>query len=459
MKIAFIHPDLGIGGAERLVVDAAMGLQDLKNDITIYTSHCDKSHCFEEVSSDQLKVTVYGDFLPTQIMGKFHILFAILRQLVLVVMLIFTGEAYEYDYFVIDQLSFCIPILCIFTKGKILFYCHFPDQLLSIPSGIIKKLYRIPFNAVEEYTTGLSDKLIVNSNFTKSIFHKTFTSIKTVPDVIYPCVDIDQGIIETKEDEDADKEVKEFMKGNEFFISINRFERKKNIELAIKSYGKFKAFLEANGEPVPKLVVAGGFDSRVPENVQYLQELETLADSLSLKHFTIRSKLIIMPPTADILFLPSIKSLIKKALIKQSNLLFYTPSNEHFGIVPVESMLFKTPVIAPNNGGPLESISNYTTNKSMATGFNVNPTEEDWFQTLKQFHSLSDKEKATLGENGFKLVLKKFSRQQMAQEFWNNLQQASYSDKGIIVSILRKVSWLTVLGFSIILVGLVWQFK
>ena len=36
-KIAFIHPDLGIGG-ERLVVDAAVGLQDFGHDIIIYTS-------------------------------------------------------------------------------------------------------------------------------------------------------------------------------------------------------------------------------------------------------------------------------------------------------------------------------------------------------------------------------------------------------------------------------------
>ena len=27
VKVAFLHPDLGIGGAERLVVDAAVALQ------------------------------------------------------------------------------------------------------------------------------------------------------------------------------------------------------------------------------------------------------------------------------------------------------------------------------------------------------------------------------------------------------------------------------------------------
>lgn len=47
-RIVFIHPDLGIGGAERLVVDAAVGLQGLGYSTTFLTSHCDKTHCFDE---------------------------------------------------------------------------------------------------------------------------------------------------------------------------------------------------------------------------------------------------------------------------------------------------------------------------------------------------------------------------------------------------------------------------
>ena len=46
--IVFFHPDLGIGGAERLIIDAAVGLQELGHRVTIYTSHCDPGHCFEE---------------------------------------------------------------------------------------------------------------------------------------------------------------------------------------------------------------------------------------------------------------------------------------------------------------------------------------------------------------------------------------------------------------------------
>lgn len=46
--IIFIHPDLGIGGAERLVIDAALGLKSLGHTVVIFTSHCDPTHCFDE---------------------------------------------------------------------------------------------------------------------------------------------------------------------------------------------------------------------------------------------------------------------------------------------------------------------------------------------------------------------------------------------------------------------------
>jgi hypothetical protein len=36
------------GGAERLVVDAALGLKDLGHSVEIFTSHHDVSRCFDE---------------------------------------------------------------------------------------------------------------------------------------------------------------------------------------------------------------------------------------------------------------------------------------------------------------------------------------------------------------------------------------------------------------------------
>ena len=47
MKITFLHPDLGIGGAERLVVDAAVALCGKGHRVTVMTGHHDRQHCFD----------------------------------------------------------------------------------------------------------------------------------------------------------------------------------------------------------------------------------------------------------------------------------------------------------------------------------------------------------------------------------------------------------------------------
>ena len=54
MKVAIVHPDLGIGGAERLIVDAAVALKERNHEIIIYTSHHDPNHCFPETKSNIL---------------------------------------------------------------------------------------------------------------------------------------------------------------------------------------------------------------------------------------------------------------------------------------------------------------------------------------------------------------------------------------------------------------------
>ena len=55
--------------------------------------------------------------------------------------------------------------LSCFSK-KIVFYCHFPDQLLTERSTTLKALYRVPIDWLEEKTTAMADKILVNSHFT-----------------------------------------------------------------------------------------------------------------------------------------------------------------------------------------------------------------------------------------------------------------------------------------------------
>ena len=60
VRVVFVHPDLGIGGAERAVVDAALALKSRGHSVTFLTAHHDSSHCFQETRDGTLKASVYS---------------------------------------------------------------------------------------------------------------------------------------------------------------------------------------------------------------------------------------------------------------------------------------------------------------------------------------------------------------------------------------------------------------
>ena len=67
--VAIIHPDLGIGGAEQLIINLALALQSKGYYVKVYTPHFDPNHCFAE-ARDKLKVEVHGNVFPRTIFGR-----------------------------------------------------------------------------------------------------------------------------------------------------------------------------------------------------------------------------------------------------------------------------------------------------------------------------------------------------------------------------------------------------
>ncbi|KAF2164774.1 glycosyltransferase family 4 protein [Zasmidium cellare ATCC 36951] len=421
LNIVFVHPDLGIGGAERLVIDAAVGLQALGHRVTILTSYRNKEHCFEEARDGTLDVRVRGDALfPASIGGRLSILFSILRQLSLVASTgLASGELRELDpdVFIVDQLSACIPFFrLLYPKAKVLFYGHYPDRLLVKEEDgyrkYLKRLYRIPFDALEGWSTGCSDGIVVNSKYTRSIFRQTFPSMRTRDlKVIYPCVD-------TNETKNGFKDAA-MWPDKKILLSINRFEGKKNLDLAIKAY----ANLSTDERTRARLVVAGGFDPRNHENNITHKHLQDLSESLSLRHATFRSKDTALTDLSndniDLLFLLSIPHDLKQRLLHSAGLLIYTPRNEHFGIVPLEAMLAGVPVLATNTGGPLETIYDGR------TGWLRSPEKvEQWTDVMRKPLIPSSAETLRgMGQKGRERVLAEFSQTKMSRSFDQEVQR------------------------------------
>jgi len=247
-----------------------------------------------------------------------------------------------------------VPLLrIVYSDARILFYCHFPDQLLVQKDGgllgLVKNLYRIPFNWLESWSTSCGDMIVVNSRFTGGMVKTVFPSMKKrTLKIVYPCVDT------TIAEKSQDRYRQSIWPNKKVLLSINRFERKKDVALAIKAF----AGLDAVEKQGVRLVIAGGYDMRIEENVSYHEDLKTLASSLDLSHATFQNFDKTTPVTEEIsiLFLLSVSETLKQSLLDSAMLLIYTPQNEHFGIVPLEAMLNGVPVLAANQGGPLETV-------------------------------------------------------------------------------------------------------
>lgn len=183
------------GGAERLVVDAAVALQQRGHDVELFTSWHDDRRSFPETRDGQragsfssplpagvsadilspspgrpgtLKVHVLGNSIfPRSVLGRFTIVCAMLRQLHLAWSFLAATWLYHlasasflsswlalfllpadapfsssrdwsprrqlepFDVIVVDQLSTVIPVLRWYGLNRVVFYCHFPDLLLA----------------------------------------------------------------------------------------------------------------------------------------------------------------------------------------------------------------------------------------------------------------------------------------------------------------------------------------
>jgi len=305
-----------------------------------------------------------------------------------------------------DQISVCLPLLRL-SSSKTVFYCHFPDMLLTQRKSLLKRLYRAPIDWVEEWTTGMAHSVLVNSNFTKRTFADTFKSLQITPGVLYPSLIFDaldkvDPMVDIDRLVPAEPEI--------VFLSINRFERKKNLKLAVEALATLKSTLDDAPELWSKvhLVIAGGYDKQLPENVEHHQELVDYVEEHGLVN--------------NITFLRSFTDGEKVALLKRCTCLVYTPSNEHFGIVPLEAMYSNRCVIAVNSGGPLETIKADPVGSECRvkdqTGFLCDPIPAEFASAMEAF--VRQPNLATsFGAQGHARVTKLFSFEAFAKQLEN----------------------------------------
>jgi alpha-1,3/alpha-1,6-mannosyltransferase len=294
-----------------------------------------------------LDVRVHGDWLPTSILGKFAVFCAWLRMFYCtLILLMFERSA---NVFFIDQVSIPVPFLKWFgpKKARVVFYCHFPDKLLSRPGNVLKSFYRLPFDYCEEVTTLAAHCVLVNSKFTLNTVRRTWPSVSALsrahqPRVLYPGIHIAKYQAFLKESFDPDlipdddalpTALKaQLAERTPVVLSLNRYEEKKRLNLWMDA-----ARAAQTTVPSAVFIHAGGYDPLNGENKTVFEGMEQRK-----------------PKNAFLL--KSISEDLKMWLLCRCLFLIYTPPNEHFGIVPLEAMACGRAVIALNSGGPTETI-------------------------------------------------------------------------------------------------------
>jgi alpha-1,3/alpha-1,6-mannosyltransferase len=325
-RIAFLHPELGLGGAERLVVDAAIELKARGHEVVMYTAGHDPRRAFPETVDGRLEVRVHGSFLPARVAGRMQALCTVARVSWAAARLV----RERFDVVVCDLVAYPLPLLRLLDGGRarIVYYCHYPDQLLAPPRRGLYRLYRAPLDKLEVPAMRAAHRVVVNSQFTRAALER-LGGLRA--EVVYPGVDVD-----------AYADVPEPpASGDATLLVVSRFDPRKNLPLVIEALAHLRAHAP-DAYARARVVIAGGLDPARPEDVAVARAVEALAVERGVaERLTLR---------------PSPTDAERLALIAGARAVVHAAPDEHFGLVPVEAMAAGRPVVAVAAAGPLETI-------------------------------------------------------------------------------------------------------
>ena len=164
--------------------------------------------------------------------------------------------------------------------------------------------------------------MLVNSKFTARVFSETLASLHgrgVHPSVLYPAAALPPArSVRSTPSVDALSRVgiASVPADARVMLSINRFERKKGLPLALRCLAELRS--RGRGYQDIHLVLAGGYDPRLAENVEHLDELRREAAALGV--------------AAAVTFVPSFSDAQKAALLAAAMLVLYTPEVRHASV-------------------------------------------------------------------------------------------------------------------------------
>jgi len=385
LRIAFVRPGLGIGGAERLVVDAALELDARGHEVTLFVGDRQEAQ-LDEVRAGRVRVVAVGRTLPAHVAQRLRAPAAILRAAWAARAVARTRPAP--DVVVVDLVPHVIPFVRRRLRAPVACYCHFPDLLLAPRRRGLYALYRAPLDRMEERGLAAADRVLVNSRFTASVVQVTFPRLDAAAlEVVHPGAAVPDVLPAPPP-------------GEPVILSVNRFDPGKNLGLAVDALAALRERIPGPDFARVRLVLAGHFDERLRETRALGAALEARAARFGLERQVALAR---SPSDTE-----------RRALLARAACVVYTPLAEHFGIVPLEAMAAARPVVAVNRGGPTETIVNGE------TGWLAAPTPAAFADALARV--LGDRDGARrMGAAGWRHVRANFSRAAFGERLESSL--------------------------------------
>jgi alpha-1,3/alpha-1,6-mannosyltransferase len=197
--------------------------------------------------------------------------------------------------------------------------------------------------------------------------------------------------------------------------------------LAVKAFARLRQLNPAlsSSKTTPRLVlggklyhhilvyillnILGGYDSRLKDNVQTIETLKETLNEFKLTYYihhpeSEEHKGNSSMNVADVIIILNFSMAERSALLNAPSTLalLYTPTNEHFGIGPVEAMVCGLPVLACNTGGPTETVIDMEQGEEIGTGWLRPPKQDAWAIVMNQIMMMNDSERKQLSERAAK---------------------------------------------------------
>ena len=389
LRIAFLRPRLGIGGAERFIVDAAHELIAKGHHVAFHVPVAAGSQEFQDVPA-AMPFYRNGAWLPEQVGGRLRLPCAIARTLAAARGLASVRPAY--DVVISDVLPHVLPWLKRRSPAGLLYFGHFPDvRLTRTPRHGWYARYRAPFDRWESEGLAAADSIVVNSRFTAATFRQAFPELASLPiEILHPGVRIP-----ARRAKGTRYRIAGMADDAMVLLCIGRFDPRKNLTLAVQALAALRTRMTPGAFARLQLVFIGRLDSRLPEARETLAGLANEAHTWNLKR--------------QVFFVNSPSAADQAAWLDRALVVIHTAETEHFGLVPLEAMAAGRPVIAVNRGGPLETVV------VGRTGLLCEPTPEAFAAAIARFINEPDLARR-MGTEGRAHVEERFSRERFGDQ-------------------------------------------